>query len=37
MAVQWLEPCAFTAVGPGSVPGQESNPTSCVAWLKKKR
>ena len=24
MAVQWLEPCAFTAVGPGSVPGQES-------------
>ena len=37
LAVQWLGLYAFTAKGPRSIPGQETDPTSHVAWLNKRR
>ena len=37
LAVQWLGRVAFTAKGPGSIPGQGTRiPTSCSVWPKKK-
>ena len=33
--VQWLGFCTFTTEGPGSIPGQGTNPKSHVVWTKK--
>ena len=32
--VQWLGFCTFTTEDPGSIPGQGTNPTSHVVWIK---
>ena len=36
LAVQWLGPCAFTAGGPGSIPGQATKILQ-AAWCGQKK